>query len=97
MIPTVTQMEAEFGPEPALAIRKAVREGGLPRMLSWLYRQDFRSDVATAVKATPNATPADIALMRDNQMTGARRVLDFLAEVIGETVKLPEPPFRKIQ
>ena len=94
MIPTPEQMDGEFGPEPAQAIRKALREGGLPRLLSWLFRQDFRTDVEKIVQ--PNATPSDIALMRDNQMTGARRVLDFLAGVIGETVKLPDPPFRKI-
>lgn len=97
MIPGIGQMEGEFGEDAFLELRKAMRAGGLPRLLSWLYLQDFRSDDRTLIAAVPTATPSDIALIRDNQTTGARRVLDLLAQVIGEEIKLPPPPFRKIK
>lgn len=95
MIPTLSTLEGEFGPDQAKTIRDGLRAANLPRLLSWLFRHDFRSETKTLLADYPGATPSDLALIRDNQATGARRVLDLLAALIGEEVKLPTPPFRK--
>jgi hypothetical protein len=91
---TFDQLEKEFGPERATAIRKLLRQADLPAVLAWLFTKDFRSS-HSVYKDFPGTSPGDCALVREGEATGAKRVLDFFASVIGEEVKLPTPPFRQ--
>ena len=88
--------DGEFGPQEAARIRDALRSGGMPRLLAWLYTKDFRTDESTLDRRV-GGSPSETAMTRDGQATGAKKVLDFFASVIGEEVKLPIPPFRKVE